>query len=129
MLKIDPEAEKVVKSYIKALASSGPHNWKGFYQDKSSLFKWPLFYPIRGYEHQGERETGTRERFAREDESTKYTHVNQENQKLYNFDIMHDLEKIWVRDIEKNINFKYGAIINGLQSYFDKNFSKIRKNG
>ena len=125
MLKIDPEAEKVVKSYIKALASSGPHNWKGFYQDKSSLFKWPLFYPIRGYEHQGERETGTRERFARENESTKYTHVNQENQKLYNFDIMHDLEKIWVRDIEKNINFKYGAIINGLQSYFDKNFSKI----
>ena len=91
MLKIDLEAEKVVKSYIKALASSGPHNWKGFYQDKSTLFKWPLFHPIRGYEEQGERQTGTRERFVREeDENKKYTHVNQETQKLYNFDIMHD---------------------------------------
>ena len=117
-IKIDKESEKIITSYIRALASSGPGNWKGFYNKKSTLFKWPLHNPVRDFEFKEQVVAGTREHFKRETDKEREKAEITNRLTLYSSDIAYDLEKIWFRDLEKS-PFNYGAIINGLYGYLD----------
>ena len=119
MLKIDKEAEKLITTYVRSLASSAPHNWKGFYDKKSTLFKWPLLNPVQNYEHKEEILAGTREHFKRDTDVDKDKAISNKLN-LYSSDIAYDLERIWYKDVDQNPSFHFGAIINGLYSYIDE---------